>query len=89
VSSYQKRSDCRAARLWLIRVLSWVAAAGNNGKDANGNKLYGQIHSPGNEPSVITRGAANTFGTIRMQRIVVANLQSRGQLGANGQTKWH
>ena len=26
-------------------------------------KIYGQIHAPGNEPSVITVGATNTFGT--------------------------
>ena len=40
-----------------------VAAAGNNGKDAAGDKLYGYIHAPGNEPSAITVGAANTFQT--------------------------
>ena len=36
-----------------------VAAAGNNGKNSAGQKLYGLIHSPGNEPSAITVGASN------------------------------
>jgi uncharacterized protein len=40
-----------------------VAAAGNNGKDSSGTKVYGLIHSPGNEPSAITVGATDTRGT--------------------------
>ena len=63
VSTYKNDPLCRAARALVDAGVVVVAAAGNNGKDANGNKLYGQIHSPGNEPSVITVGAANTFGT--------------------------
>jgi serine protease AprX len=40
-----------------------VAAAGNHGKNESGQKVYGQIHAPGNEPSAITVGASNGFGT--------------------------
>ena len=40
-----------------------VAAAGNNGKNSAGQKVYGQVHSPGNEASVITVGAVDTRGT--------------------------
>ena len=55
-----------------------VAAAGNDGKDASNPKLYGRIHSPGNEPSVITVGAANTFGTDSRSDDDVATYSSRG-----------
>jgi subtilisin family serine protease len=50
----------------------------NNGKDDAGNKLYGQIHSPGNEPSVITVGAANTYGTDARSDDGIATYSSRG-----------
>ena len=40
-----------------------VAAAGNLGKNIPGEKEYGHIHSPGNDPSVITVGAVNSLGT--------------------------
>ena len=55
-----------------------VAAAGNNGKDSAGNKVYGRIHSPGNEPSAITVGAANTFGTNGRGDDGVTSYSSRG-----------
>ena len=55
-----------------------VAAAGNYGKDANGNKIYGAIHAPGNDPSVITVGAANTFGTDARADDGVTTFSSRG-----------
>ena len=42
-----------------------VAAAGNNGKDTLGRKVYGQIHSPGNSPAAITVGAAILTALIR------------------------
>jgi subtilisin family serine protease len=78
VSSYQNDPLCRAARALVDAGIVVVAAAGNNGKDANGNKIYGQIHSPGNEPSVITVGAANTFGTDARDDDGVATYSSRG-----------
>src|SRR5213079_1036320 len=67
-----------AARALVNAGIVVVAAAGNNGKDANGNKIYGQIHSPGNEPSVITVGATNTFGTDARNDDGVATYSSRG-----------
>src|SRR5207245_7870060 len=53
-------------------------SAGNNGKDASGQKIYGQIHSPANEPSAITIGATNTYGTDGRSDDAVATYSSRG-----------
>lgn len=78
VSSYMNDPVCRAARALVDAGIVVVAAAGNNGKDAMGNKIYGQIHSPGAEPSVITVGAANTFGTDSHADDGVATYSSRG-----------
>src|SRR5207237_3599304 len=52
---------CQAVRRLVDAGIVVIAAAGNNGKDGGGNKLYGQIHAPGNEPSAITVGASNSF----------------------------
>jgi serine protease AprX len=78
ISSYKNDPICRAARALVDAGIVVVAAAGNNGKDSNGNKIYGQIHAPGNEPSVITVGAANTFGTDARNDDGVATYSSRG-----------
>src|SRR6185436_15521556 len=78
VSSYKNDPLCRAARALVDAGVVVVAAAGNNGKDANGRKIYGQVHAPGNEPSVITVGAANTFGTDSRRDDGVATYSSRG-----------
>src|SRR5207245_6820117 len=78
VSTYKNDPVCRAARALVDAGIVVVAAAGNNGKDANGRKIYGQIHSPGNEPSVITVGAANTFGTDARSDDTVTTYTSRG-----------
>ena len=60
--SYKTDPLCLAARRAWNAGIVVVAAAGNVGKDLLGNKLYGGIHSPGIEPSIITVGAANTYG---------------------------
>src|SRR6266436_7508351 len=78
ISSYKNDPICRAARALVDAGIVVVVAAGNNGKDSNGNKIYGQIHAPGNEPSVITVGAANTFGTDARNDDAVATYSSRG-----------
>ncbi|HEV8345973.1 MAG TPA: S8 family serine peptidase, partial [Vicinamibacterales bacterium] len=41
-----------------------VAAAGNNGKNANGLTQYGAITAPGNAPWVLTVGASSHMGTV-------------------------
>jgi hypothetical protein len=79
IDSYKNDPVCRASRALVDAGIVVVAAAGNNGKQANGNKVYGQIHAPGNEPSVITVGAAvNTFGTDSHADDGVATYSSRG-----------
>jgi subtilisin family serine protease len=78
VESYKNDPVCKAVRKLVDAGVVVVAAAGNNGKDAAGQKVYGAIHSPGSEPSAITVGAANTFGTDERSDDGVASYSSRG-----------
>ena len=78
VDSYTVDPLCLAVRGLVDAGVVVVAAAGNEGKDGAGNKIYGQIHSPGNDPSVITVGAANTFGTDARNDDAVTTYSSRG-----------
>jgi serine protease AprX len=78
VDSYTVDPLCLAVRGLVDAGVVVVAAAGNEGKDGSGNKIYGQIHSPGIDPSVITVGAANTFGTDARNDDAVATYSSRG-----------
>ncbi|HYO62076.1 MAG TPA: S8 family serine peptidase [Pyrinomonadaceae bacterium] len=78
IDSYKTDPACRAVRRLVNAGVVTVVAAGNNGRDASGGKVYGQIHSPGNEPSAITVGAANTFGTDARSDDGVATYSSRG-----------
>jgi subtilisin family serine protease len=78
VDSYNNDPVCKAVRKLVDAGIVVVAAAGNNGKDAQGNKVYGLIHSPGNEPSAITVGAANTLGTDGRSDDRIATFSSRG-----------
>ena len=56
-----------------------VVAAGNNGKNfVTGQKVYGRIHSPGNDPSVLTVGATNSMGTDSRSDDVMATYSSHG-----------
>jgi serine protease AprX len=67
--------ECRKAVQAGIVV---VAAAGNYGKDATGNTVYGTILTPGIEPSVITVGAVTTWGTPNRSDDTIASYSSRG-----------
>ena len=78
VDSYTVDPLCLAVRGLVDAGVVVVAAAGNEGKDGSGNKVYGQVHSPGIDPSVITVGAANTFGTDARNDDAVATYSSRG-----------
>ena len=78
VDSYQNDPVCRAVRRLVDAGVVVVAASGNNGKNSAGQKLYGKVHSPGIEPSAITMGASNTFGTNGRADDVMATYSSRG-----------
>jgi serine protease AprX len=78
VDSYRNDPICKAVRKLVDSGIVVAAAAGNNGVDANGQKVYGQIHSPGIEPSVITVGAANTYGTDSRADDTMTTYSSRG-----------
>ncbi|MBA3805236.1 MAG: S8 family peptidase, partial [Acidobacteria bacterium] len=78
VDSYRNDPVCRAVRRLVDAGVVVIASAGNNGKNSSGQKIYGQIKSPGNEPSAITIGAANTFGTDVRSDDTVASFSSRG-----------
>ncbi len=76
--SYRNDPLCLAARRAVNAGIVVVAAAGNSGKDASGREIYGGINSPAIEPSVITVGAANTFGTDARSDDKVTTYSSRG-----------
>ena len=78
VNSYKFDPLCVAARALVDRGVVVVAASGNNGKNSAGQKVYGQVHSPGNEPSVITVGAVDTRGTDQRGDDTIATYSSRG-----------
>jgi len=78
IDSYRSDPICKAVRKLVDAGVVVVAAAGNNGKDVNGRKLYGQIHSPGIEPSAVTVRASNTYGTDSRADDAVTTYSSRG-----------
>jgi subtilisin family serine protease len=78
IESYRNDPVCRAVRRLVDAGIIVVAAAGNNGKNSAGQKIYGQIHSPGNEPSALTVGASNSFGSDARGDDTVATYSSRG-----------
>src|ERR1051325_2373368 len=78
INSYKNDPICKAVRRLSDAGIVVVAAAGNNGKTLSGQKMYGGIHSPGNEPSAITVGASNTYGTDPRNEDSIATYSSRG-----------
>jgi serine protease AprX len=55
-----------------------VAAAGNRGKNAQGQPQWGAIVAPGNAPWVITVGASSSMGTTVRSDDTMAGFSSRG-----------
>ena len=55
-----------------------VAAAGNLGKNANGQAQWGGITAPGNAPWVLTVGASSTMGTLTRNDDTMASYSSAG-----------
>jgi serine protease AprX len=78
VDSYKNDPLSKAVRRAFDAGLVVCVAAGNSGKDATGAKVFGAIHSPGIEPSAITVGATNSFGTDSRTDDVVTTYSSRG-----------
>ena len=78
IDSWADDPICDAVRRLYHLGIVVVAAAGNNGKNALGQKVYGQIHTPGISPHAITVGATNTFGTDARADDGVATYSSRG-----------
>src|SRR5215213_6464845 len=78
VDSYIFDPLCVAVRALVDRGVVVVAAAGNNGKNSTGQKLYGHVHSPGNSPAAITVGAVDTHGTDTRADDTIASYSSRG-----------
>jgi serine protease AprX len=80
--SYRTDPLCQAAeRAWKAGILV-VCAAGNSGRkdpnNASGGVAYGTIHSPGNDPYVLTVGATNDLKTAKIGDDTVATYSSRG-----------
>src|ERR1044072_593718 len=48
INSYKFDRVCVAVRKLVDKGIGVVAAPGNNGKNSAGQKIYGQIHAPGN-----------------------------------------
>ncbi|HKP11111.1 MAG TPA: S8 family serine peptidase [Blastocatellia bacterium] len=78
VESYRDDPLCVAVRRAVDAGIVVCAAAGNLGKDDQGNRIYGTIHSPGTEPSALTVGAINTLGTAKHSDDQVASYSSCG-----------
>ena len=76
--SWQTDPLCAAVRSAAAAGITVVVAAGNFGKNLAGEEVYGTISAPGNDPSVITVGSANTKGTVARADDVVNAFSSRG-----------
>jgi serine protease AprX len=77
-SSYWNDPLTLAAKRAVESGIVVVAAAGNFGKNANGQVQYGGITAPGNAPWVLTVGAYSTLGTVSRSDDLMADYSSRG-----------
>jgi len=76
--SYVTDPLCRAVRRAVASGITVVAAAGNYGQTVKGLERYGSITAPGNDPTVITVGAANTHQTDARSDESITYFSSRG-----------
>ena len=76
--SYRTDPLCLAARRAVNAGIIVVSAAGNDGKSDLVKKVYGGIHSPATDPSVITVGATNSLFTDQRSDDKIATYSSRG-----------
>ena len=76
--SYETDPLTLAAKRAVDAGIVVVTAAGNLGRDAQGNAQYRGVTSPGNAPWVITVGASSHQGTAARGDDVVAGFSSRG-----------
>ena len=67
-----------AAKKITEKGITVVAAAGNLGKDAQGQLQSGAITAPGNAPWVLTVGASSTMGTLTRSDDQMAGYSSSG-----------
>ena len=76
--SYRVDPLAQAARRAVQAGIVVVAAAGNLGRNADGELQFGGITSPGNAPWVLTVGASSHQGTVRRGDDTIAAFSSRG-----------
>ncbi len=80
--SYTQDPLCQAVEAAWKAGIVVVVAAGNDGRNNSvGNQGYGTINAPGNDPYVITVGAANTNGTPSRTDDKMTSYSSKGPTG--------
>ena len=85
--SYKTDPLALAAKRAVDAGIVVVTAAGNLGKNADGQLQYGAITAPGNAPWVLTVGAYSHEGTVVRTDDVMAGYSSRGPTAIDFQAK--
>ncbi len=85
--SYRTDPLCQAAQRAVDAGIVVVAAAGNQGKAADGRRVFGAVGVPANSPAVIGVGATNTKGTAMPSDDVMATYSSFGPTYIDGVPK--
>jgi serine protease AprX len=85
--SYKTDPLALAAKRAVDAGIVVVTAAGNLGKNADGQIQYGAITAPGNAPWVLTVGAYSHEGTVVRTDDVMAGYSSRGPTAIDFQAK--